>query len=158
MLEKLILLSILLLLGIISKNQTIIIALLVLIGLVFLNLNDMALNNIKKLCLNYGIVLISIYAFIPIAKGDITHQELLKALLTWRAWIAIFSGILVTHFSKYGIKIMDTSPDVTTNVLVGIIIGMLVFKGVASGPLIGSGIALMLYSIINFFINFFNKI
>lgn len=156
MLDKLILLFILLIFGILSKNQTIIIALLVLFGFVLLNLNDKSLNNIKKLCLDYGIILISIYAFIPIAKGDITYLELFKALTTWRAWIAIFSGILVTHFSKYGIEIMNTSPDVTTNVLVGIIIGMLVFKGVASGPLIGSGIALMLYSIINFFIKIIN--
>lgn len=155
MLEKLVLLVILLILGIFSKNQTIIIAVLVLIGFVLLKLNNETLTVIKNFSIKYGIILITIYAFIPIAKGDITYHDLLKAIITWRAWVAIFAGVLVTHFAKYGIEMMSTSPDVTTFVLVGIIMGILIFKGVASGPLIGSGIALMLYSIIDFFIMIF---
>ncbi|QVK18489.1 DUF441 domain-containing protein [Mycoplasmatota bacterium] len=155
MYEKLILLAVLLLLGIFSKNQTIIIAVLVLIGMVLLKLNNETLTTIKKFSIKYGIILITIYAFIPIAKGDITYHDLLKAITTWRAWVAIFAGVLVTHFAKFGIEMMSSSPDVVTFVLVGIIIGMIIFKGVASGPLIGSGIALMLYSIIDFIVMIF---
>jgi uncharacterized membrane protein (DUF441 family) len=156
MLERLIILGILLGLGFLSKNNTIIIAGFILIGFVLLRIPNPQLDTIKKHSLNYGIILISIYAFIPIAKGDITHHELLQAFLSWRAWIAILAGVLVTHFAKYGIEMMDSSPEVTTYVLVGIIIGILVFKGVASGPLIGSGIALLLYTIIDFLIDIFH--
>lgn len=155
MLEKIILLTVILLLGILSKNQTIIIAVLFLICVVLLRFNDSVLINIKQLSIKYGIVLLSISAFIPIAKGDITHHEIITSLTTWRAWVAIIAGVFVTQFAKYGIEIMNTSPDVTTFVLVGIIIGILVFKGAPTGPLIGSGIALMLFSMVNFFIFIF---
>ncbi len=155
MLEKIILLSILLILGFLSKNDTIIIAVLILLAFVLLKFNDNTLQTIKTYSIKYGIILITIYAFIPIAKGDITYHDLIKAITAWRAWVAIFAGALVTHFAKFGIDLMNTRPDIITFVLVGIIIGIIVFKGVASGPLIGSGIALMLYSIIDFFISIF---
>ena len=155
MLEKIILFLILLILGIFSKNDTIVIAIVFLIACVLLKIDNIKLNLIKEFCIKYGIVLITIYAFVPIAKGDITINEVIKAIFTWRAWVAIISGILVTYFAKYGIEIMNTDPDIITFVLVGIIMGIIVFKGVASGPLIGSGIALMLFSIIEFFIQIF---
>lgn len=152
MFEKLILLGILLILGVLSKNQTIIIVVCVLIGLVLLRLSDHQLTTIKNFSIKYGIILLTIYAFIPVAKGDITYHDLIKSILMWRAWIAVFAGILVTYFAKNGIKIMDDSPDVTTFVIVGVIIGLVAFKGVATGPLIGSGIALLMYRIIDFII------
>jgi len=155
MVEKLILLIILFILGILSKNDTITIAVIFLCAFVLLKLNDEKLLMIKNFSIKYGIILITIYAFIPIAKGDITIDILIKAITTWRAWVAIVAGVLVTHFAKFGIDMMNTSPDVITFVLVGIIIGIIVFKGVASGPLIGSGLALTLYMTIDFIIDFF---
>ncbi len=155
MIEKIILLVVILLLGLLSKNETITIAVIILIGLVLLNVNDKTFSIMKNYSIKYGIVLITIYAFIPIAKGDITFTDIIASITSWRAWIAILAGVLVTHFAKYGIEIMNNSPDITTFVIIGIIIGIIVFKGVASGPLIGSGIALTLYSLIDFVISFF---
>src|SRR5690554_429547 len=106
MTEKLILFLILLLLGIFSKNDTIVIAVIILLLCVLLKIDNDKLNSIKDFSIKYGIILITIYAFVPIAKGDITLNHLINAFFTWKAWIAIFAGVLVTYFARYGIDLM----------------------------------------------------
>ncbi|WP_008825675.1 DUF441 domain-containing protein [Haloplasma contractile] len=154
MIEKIIFLAIIMVLGYLSKSQTIMIASVFLIAAVLLQVNDTTLETIRRYSIKYGIILITIFAFVPIAKGDITFFALFRALLNWRAWIAIGAGILVTQFAKNGINLMKTSPDITTFVLVGIVVGILVpqLKGYPSGPLIGTGIAMMLYGVVEYII------
>lgn len=105
--------------------------------------------TLKSNIMLIGIILITMYAFLGIATGDIKTEDFIKAITNYKAIIAVIAGILVTQFAKYGVNFMTESPDLVSMIIIGIIIGVVVFDGVATGPLIASGIAVSMFFIID---------
>ncbi len=119
-------------------------------------IQDRLLVFIKKYSIVTGITILSMYAFVSIANGTVTIKDVLEGLKNIEAVIAIVIGVLMTQFAKYGIVFMEAEPDLLMMIVVGIIFGVIAFDGVATGPLIGSGIAVMVFAIMDSLVKFIN--
>ncbi len=96
------------------------------------------------------------YAFVNIANGTVTIKDVIEGLKNIHAVIAVIIGVLMTQFAKHGITFMEEEPDLLIMMVVGIIFGVIAFDGVATGPLIGSGIAVMVFAIMDSLVKFIN--
>lgn len=130
-------------LGIVSKNQSVAVAMVVLLLIRLLNLNKM-FPILEKYGLSIGIIILTLGVMVPIANGDITPQEMLKSFTHWQSLLAIGIGILVAYLGGRGVALMSAQPQVVTGVLIGTVIGVAVFRGVPVGPLIATGILALL--------------
>ncbi|MFD2672101.1 DUF441 domain-containing protein [Marinicrinis sediminis] len=130
-------------LGVISKNMTITIAMLVLVLLRVLQLHKW-FPYIEKHGITVGIVILTIGVMTPIASGRITLHEIARSFTNWQSLLAVVVGILVAYLGSRGVALMTANPMIVTGILVGTILGVALFKGVPVGPLIAAGILAML--------------
>ncbi|SJZ48692.1 DUF441 domain-containing protein [Selenihalanaerobacter shriftii] len=136
-------LFILLILGIISKNNSLIISSLLLLSLRILKLDNI-FPIIDRYSIKLGIILIMLGVLNPVATGEVDLLEIVETIKSPIGIISVIMGVLVTQFTKEGLSLMSTSPEVIPNLVAGIIIGIAFFKGMPSGPLIASGITAVL--------------
>lgn len=132
----------------IAKNQSLIIAVGVLLILKVLGLDSKAFSFIQSKGINWGVTIITIAVLAPIASGDIGFKDLSSAFKSTYAWIALLSGMLVALLAKGGITLLADDPHITTALVLGTILAVSLFKGVAVGPLIGAGIAFAVMKIV----------
>jgi uncharacterized membrane protein (DUF441 family) len=144
-------LVIILLLGIIGKNQSITIAAYVLLGIKVLQLDDKLFPFLASKGMNIGITVLTIAVLVPIASGEIGFKDLYASVKSYYAWVALAAGILVAILGKYGVNLMASDPQVTVALVVGTILAVVLLNGVAVGPLIGAGITYMVLQIIGLF-------
>ncbi len=143
---------ILLLIGIFAKNQSLIIAVVVLLFIKWLGLGDKAFSLIQQKGINVGVTIITIAVLVPIINGQIGFKELTDAVKSLYAWIAIGAGIFVAIVAKNGLELLQTDPHMTVALVFGTILAIAFFNGVAVGPLIGAGIAYLVMKIVEFFV------
>lgn len=140
-----------LILGVFGKNQSIIIASYVLLGVKVLQLDDIIFPFLLSKGLTIGITILTIAVLVPIANGDIGIKDLYLSVKSYYAWVALAAGILVAFLGKYGVNLMASDPQVTVALVVGTILAVVLFNGVAVGPLIGAGIAYVIFQAIDTF-------
>ncbi|MGM0903398.1 MAG: DUF441 domain-containing protein [Bacillota bacterium] len=146
--EPFLFLGLLLVIALVAKNQSLIIAVGVLFILKLLGFDSKIFSYIQGKGINWGVTIITIAVLAPIASGDIGFKDLTGAFKTPYAWIALISGILVALLAKGGVILLAADPHITTALVLGTILAVSIFKGVAVGPLIGAGIA---YAAMRFF-------
>lgn len=144
-------LIILLLIGFIAKNQSLIIAVTVLLVIKLVGLDSKLFPTIHSKGINWGVTIITIAVLVPIATGDIGFKQLQDAAKSSYAWIALGAGIAVALIAKSGIHLLAEDPHITTALVFGTILAVALFKGVAVGPLIGAGIAYIAMRVISYF-------
>ncbi|WP_370221774.1 DUF441 domain-containing protein [Cytobacillus sp.] len=149
--QPLIFLFLLLGIGVIAKNQSLIIAVFVLIVLKAAGLDSKAFSFLQSKGINWGVTIITIAVLAPIASGEIGFRDLGGAFRSPYAWVALVSGIAVALLAKGGIVLLAEDPHITTALVLGTILAVSLFKGVAVGPLIGAGIAYMAMKIFELF-------
>ncbi|MEH7108168.1 DUF441 domain-containing protein [Bacillus sp. JJ1764] len=149
--ESVLFLMLLLVIGYIAKNSSLMIAILVLLLLKTAGMNDKLFGMIQTKGINWGVTIITIAVLAPIASGDIGFRDLSGAFKSYYAWIALISGILVALLAKGGVKLLAEDPQITTALVLGTILSVSIFKGVAVGPLIGAGIAYSAMKLIGLF-------
>ncbi|GIN58860.1 DUF441 domain-containing protein [Lederbergia ruris] len=140
----------LLAIGFIAKNNSLILAAAVLIILRLIGADEKIFAVLQTKGINWGVTIITIAVLAPIASGQIGFKELGEAIKSPYAWIALAAGMAVALIAKYGIQLLSTDPHITTALVIGTILAVAVFKGVAVGPLIGAGIAYMAMKIFDF--------
>lgn len=140
--------GLLLAIGLVAKNQSLLIAVGVLLVIKLLGFDSKAFSYIQGKGINWGVTIITIAVLAPIASGEIGFKDLTGAFKTPYAWIALISGILVALLAKGGVILLAADPHITTALVLGTILAVSLFKGVAVGPLIGAGIA---YAAMKFF-------
>lgn len=140
-------LIILFVLGLISKNNSLIISSLILFSLRIFKLDNF-LPVIDRYSVKLGIILIMLGVLTPVATGDVDLLEITKTIRSPIGLISVVMGILVTQFTREGLSLMDTAPEVIPNLVAGIIVGIAFFGGVPSGPLIASGITAVLVKVL----------
>lgn len=141
MIQPYLFLILLLAIGLIAKNQSLIIAISVLLLLKIIGLDHKIFSFIQTKGINWGVTIITIAVLAPIASGQIGFKELLESLKSPYAWIALGSGMAVALIAKNGITLLAEDPHITAALVLGTILAVAIFKGVAVGPLIGAGIA-----------------
>lgn len=149
--QPMLFLSILLGIGLIAKNQSLIIAVSCLIIIKLIGLESKLLPTIGLKGINWGVTIITIAVLVPIATGDIGFKQLLDAVKSAYAWIALGAGIAVALIAKNGLTLLAEDPHITTALVFGTILAVSLFNGVAVGPLIGAGIAYIAMQIVKLF-------
>ncbi|WP_019910644.1 DUF441 domain-containing protein [Paenibacillus sp. HW567] len=130
-------------LGIISKNSPITIAVIVLLLLRVLGLQQ-AYPWLEKYGLTVGIIILTIGVMTPLASGKISLDTIWHSFLHWKSLAAIGIGMLVAYLGGRGATLMGSQPTVVAGLLIGTVLGVALFKGVPVGPLIAAGILSLL--------------
>lgn len=130
-------------LGIISSNTPVTIAMVVLLLLRVLGLQQ-TFPWLEKYGLTIGIIILTIGVMTPLASGKISLQMVGQSFLHWKSLIAIAIGILVAYLGGRGAVLMGSQPTVVAGLLIGTVLGVALFKGVPVGPLIAAGILSLL--------------
>ncbi|QLG41296.1 MULTISPECIES: DUF441 domain-containing protein [unclassified Paenibacillus] len=130
-------------LGIISSNTPVTVAMVFLLLLRVLNLNQ-TFPWLEKYGLTIGIIILTIGVMAPLASGKISLQTIGESFLHWKSLLAIGVGLLVAHLGGRGATLMSTQPTVVAGLLIGTVLGVALFKGVPVGPLIAAGILSLL--------------
>ncbi|WP_440960074.1 DUF441 domain-containing protein [Paenibacillus nitricinens] len=130
-------------LGIISSNSPVTIAMVVLLLLRVLGLQQ-TFPWLEKYGLTIGIIILTIGVMTPLASGKISLQMVGQSFLHWKSILAIAIGILVAYLGGRGAILMTNQPTVVAGLLIGTVIGVALFKGVPVGPLIAAGILSLL--------------
>ncbi|WFO46571.1 DUF441 domain-containing protein [Bacillus pumilus] len=144
-------LVLLLVIALIAKNNSLILAVSVLIGIKLIGLEQKIFPVLQSKGINWGVTVITIAVLVPIATGDIGFKQLGEAMKSSYAWIALGAGILVALIAKNGIVLLENDPHITAALVFGTILAVSLFKGVAVGPLIGAGIAYLAMQAVKFF-------
>ncbi|WP_394295495.1 DUF441 domain-containing protein [Halalkalibacterium ligniniphilum] len=142
---------VLLAIALIAKNQSLMIAVLVLLVIKFVGAGDKIFPFIQDKGINLGVTVLTVAVLTPIAVGEIGFKQLSEAARSSYAWIALASGILVALIGATGIDLLRNDPHITTALVLGTIIAVAFFNGVAVGPVIGAGIAYLAMRIVQFF-------
>lgn len=138
----------------IGKNQSIMMAVYVLLGIQLLKLDEKMFPFIQQKGMTIGITVITISVLIPIATGEIGFKELVDSGKSYYGWIALGSGLFVAIVARGGLDLLANDPHLTTALVMGTIIAVVFLQGVAVGPMIGAGIAYMIIRIVDFlFVN-----
>lgn len=130
-------------LGIISSNTPVTVAMVFLLLLRVLNVNQ-AFPWLEKYGLTLGIIILTIGVMAPLASGKISLQTIGESFLHWKSLLAIGVGLLVAYLGGRGASLMSTQPTVVAGLLIGTVLGVALFKGVPVGPLIAAGILSLL--------------
>ncbi|MFS0869614.1 DUF441 domain-containing protein [Paenibacillus xylanilyticus] len=130
-------------LGIISSNTPVTVAMVFLLLLRVLNLNQ-AFPWLEKYGLTLGIIILTIGVMAPLASGKMSLQTIGESFLHWKSLLAIGIGLLVAYLGGRGATLMSTQPTVVAGLLIGTVLGVALFKGVPVGPLIAAGILSLL--------------
>lgn len=149
--ESLLFLLLLLVIGLIAKNSSLMVAIAVLLALKAGGLDAKGFSFLQSKGINWGVTIITIAVLAPIASGEIGFKDLTGAFKSSFAWIALISGMIVALLAKGGVKLLADDPQITTALVLGTILSVSIFKGVAVGPLIGAGIAYTAMRIYSFF-------
>ena len=134
-------LLLLLAIAMIAKNNSLLVAVVFLLIIKVVGLGDKVFPFLQGKGINIGVTIITIAVLVPIATGAIGFKDLLEALKSPYAWIALASGIAVALIAKNGVTLLATDPHITVALVIGTVMAVALFKGVAVGPLIGAGIA-----------------
>ncbi len=151
MLEPMLFLITLLVIAFVAKNQSLIIAVLVLLVMKIAGFEAKTFSLLQGKGINWGVTVITIAVLAPIASGDIGFKDLSGAFKSPYAWIALVSGMAVALLAKGGVSLLAEDPHITTALVLGTILAVSLFKGVAVGPLIGAGIAYAAMKMFDFF-------
>lgn len=141
----------LLAIGVIGKNQSLIVAVSVLLLMKWTGLDSKLFPHIQSKGIHWGVTIITIAVLVPIATGEIGFKQLTEAMKSSFAWIALASGIAVAIIAKSGVHLLAEDPHITAALVFGTIIAVALFNGVAVGPLIGAGIAYFAMKLYNLF-------
>ncbi|RSK28132.1 DUF441 domain-containing protein [Bacillus sp. HMF5848] len=150
--QSIIFLIILLTIGFVAKNQSLIIAVAFLLLVKVIGLDVKVFPYLQSKGIQLGVTIITIAVLVPIATGEIGFSQMTAAVKSYYAWIALASGIAVALLAKGGVQLLANDPHITTALVLGTILAVAVFKGVAVGPLIGAGIAYACMRIVEIFI------
>ncbi len=124
--------------GVVSKNETVAIAMLVLAIMRLTHMNK-AFPYLEKFGITVGVIILTIAVMSPIASGKIGVTDVFRTFTHWQSLLAIGIGIFVSYLGGRGVAMMSGQPLIVTGLLVGTIIGVAIFKGVPVGPLIAAG-------------------
>ena len=146
--ESWLFLALVLVVALVGKNMSLIIATGVVMALKLIPFASKWLPVIQAKGINWGVTVISVAILIPIATGQIGFKDLINTFKSPAGWIAILAGIAVAILSRYGVDQLAAVPQVTVALVLGTIIGVVVFKGVAAGPVIASGMTYLVITLL----------
>lgn len=140
--ESLIVLTIILLIAVIGKANSVAVAACALIMIKLIKIDKYLFPIIEKSGMFWGIVLLTAAILIPIARGDITYQNITKSIISWTGMAALIISLITTYLSGIGLRFLtvENHGDIMPALILGAVIAAGFLGGVPVGPLITSGI------------------
>lgn len=140
--ESLIVLTIILLIALIGKANSVAVAACALITIKLIKIDKYLFPIIEKSGMFWGIVLLTAAILIPIARGDITYQNITKSIISWTGMAALIISLITTYLSGIGLRFLtvENHGDIMPALILGAVIAAGFLGGVPVGPLITSGI------------------
>lgn len=138
--ESWIFLGLIMLVALLAKNQSLIIATGFILLVKLIPTLKVFLTWLQGKGINLGVTIITAAILVPIATGEIGLKDLLDAFKSPIGWIAVFCGGLVAVLSSKGVGLIASDPQITVALVFGTILGVVFLKGIAAGPVIASGI------------------
>ncbi|QIM68732.1 DUF441 domain-containing protein [Basfia succiniciproducens] len=133
-----IMLVVLILLGVLSNNNSITISALILL-LMHQTFLGKYIPFLEKNGLKIGIIILTVGVLAPLVSGKV-QLPAFKEFLNWQMFLSIIIGIAVAWFAGRGVNLMSSEPVVVTGLLIGTVLGVAFLGGIPVGPLIAAGI------------------
>lgn len=133
-----IMLVVLILLGVLSNNNSITISALILL-LMHQTFLGKYIPFLEKNGLKIGIIILTVGVLAPLVSGKV-QLPAFKEFLNWQMFLSIVIGIAVAWFAGRGVNLMSSEPVVVTGLLIGTVLGVTFLGGIPVGPLIAAGI------------------
>lgn len=152
MYQSYIILSIILILSLLIKNNSLVIASLILISFKLFKLNYL-ISKFENNGLKIGIIVLTIGILSPIAQDKYTIKDIISSIKSPIWIISIIVSILIIILTKNGYNLLSTEPVIILPIILGTIIGLIIFKGIPVGPLVSAGITVFIYSIYKFVVH-----
>ncbi|AAU38046.1 MULTISPECIES: DUF441 domain-containing protein [Basfia] len=133
-----IMLVVLILLGVLSNNNSITISALILL-LMHQTFLGKYIPFLEKNGLKVGIIILTVGVLAPLVSGKV-QLPAFKEFLNWQMFLSIVIGIAVAWFAGRGVNLMSSEPIVVTGLLIGTVLGVAFLGGIPVGPLIAAGI------------------
>ena len=129
--ESWLFLGIILLVAILAKNQSLMIAAAFVLIMKLIPASRSFFPWLQGKGINIGVTIITAAILIPIATGEIGLRDLLEAFKSPIGWGGGFSK---------GVGLIASDPQITVALVFGTILGVVFLRGIAAGPVIASGI------------------
>ena len=146
MMEAVGIMAFLLAVSFLGKNYSVAISVVVLLAFMLVAQQKLV-SLIESYGLKIGIIILTIGVLAPIASGKLTLNDIVNTTKSSVGLIAILTGIFVAFLGGKGVKLLSSSPEVVTGLVIGTVIGVAFFKGVPVGPLIAAGIMSIFYGL-----------
>lgn len=153
-LQSYLLLLLLFIIGIFGKNQSIVVATVILFVLKITTLDQWLFPPLEKNGIQWGVTLLMVAVLVPIASGSIGVAELVHSVKSPTGIVAMLAGIIVALVPISGIGLLKHDPEITTSIVIGTILAVSLFKGIPVGPIIAAGLAAILIRAMNLLVQF----
>ncbi len=141
-------LVVILVLAVIGNNQSVSLAVSVLLVMKFLGLTTW-ISSIENHGLDIGITILTMVVLTPLALGRVSIVDMMVAFKTQAGLVAIIVGMIVSWVATQGLYFLKASPEATTALIIGTIGGVCFLQGLAIGPLIAGGVAALIINLLN---------
>lgn len=137
------LLFIVLVAGLLGKNDLIALAALVTLTLQAAGA-DLAFSFLGRFSVQVGVVFLLIGLLLPFAMGNPGFPALRANMLSPAGLLAVTVGAVSAYLAGEGVELLTLRPEVMMGLVVGSLIGVAWFDGIPAGPLVAGGTAAVL--------------
>jgi len=138
---------IVLILGVLSRNNSLALSATIVLGLRLTKLEQI-INFLDKNAIKWGIIILTLGILTPFVNGRITLKDIKDILTSPIAIVALLAGALTVTLSGRGLNLISDNPSVVVGIVLGSVIGVAFFKGVPIGPMTAAGIVALIMSFI----------
>lgn len=131
-------------LGLLGRNNLVILAAGIVLLLSFWPKNP-ALPWLSQHGLFVGLLFLTLAVLAPIGSGRIAVNSLIGEFWSHRFLVALVSGIGAAWVSARGVELMTVNPKVMIGLVVGSIFGASLLNGIPVGPLAAAGFAALAF-------------
>ncbi len=137
--ESSVLMAVVLLLGILCRNQLLTAAAAGLLCLSAARLGRQA-QGLQPLFLEMGVLCLIFALLLPLIAGQIGFRTIGRAMFSLNGLTALVIGIWATVLGRLGVGLLKLQPEVMLGITFGSVIGTAFFAGIPVGPLVAAGL------------------
>lgn len=144
-----IILLLILVVAILGKANSMVIAICGLLILKLLGLERIVYPYIEKNGMTWGLILIIAAIMIPIANGSVSAGSIKNVFTSWIGLTALVISFFTTYLSGQGLNFLQGHSEVMPALIIGAVAAAAFLGGVPVGPLITSGILALFVKMIH---------
>lgn len=144
--QETVLMGIIFLLGLLSRNRLLTLAAAGLVLFAAARVGREA-QVLQPLCLEFGVLFLIFALLLPLISGQIGFRHVFRTIFSLDGLIALTIGVWATILGRLGVGLLKTQPEVMLGITFGSVIGTAFFAGIPVGPLVAAGLAATLINL-----------